>query len=374
MSDSGFTTVRQQQSRSRPPVSMQLPRATSNQLIPHVRALAESLQSASKLRLCREVNLVRREMARSQAPGEPHLLVAGLALAAEALRRTMNVTLYDVQLLAAISMSRRCIAQMQTGEGRTFAVLAAALHLALTGRGVHVITSNEYLAERDYKVAAKVAEPLGISLALLPPGMDVVEKTAAYDADITYGTAYGFCCDYLRDQSALRERSRQCADDRQLHKLRQKSTSRCTTMQRGLAYAVVDEADSVLIDNAVSSVVLEFDSSDLAPDADVHLTARALAATLKKDVDFVVETTTGRVALTENGVERSHMDDVAVPMLQLVRPWTEYVQQALQARLLFRRGIHYVIQNNGVRVVDGTAGRVFEDRKLQSGLRQAMEG
>ena len=144
-------------------------------------------------------------------------------------------------------------------------------------------------------------------------------------------------------------------------------------MQRGLAYAVVDEADSVLIDNAVSPVVLEFDSSERAPDADAHLTAKALAEILKQDVDFVVETTTGRVALTEAGVERSHADDVAIPMLQLVRPWTEYVQQALQARLLFRRGIHYVIQNDEVRVVDGTTGRIFEDRTSQYGLRQAIE-
>jgi len=373
MSDSGFTAVRQQRSGSRPQMLIQPPRVTSKQLIPHVRALAESLQSASKLRLCREVNLVRCEMARSKAPGEPHLLVAGLALIAEALRRSVNVTLYDVQLLAAIAMSRHCIAQMQTGEGRTFAVLAAALHLALTGRGVHVITPNEFLAERDYKVAAKVAEPLGISLALLHPGLDVVERSAAYGADITYGTANEFCCDYLRDQSALREKSRQRANDRNLHKLRHQSTSRCTTVQRGLVYAVVDEADSVLIDNAVSPVVLEFDSNELAPDADALLTARSLAATLKKDADFVVETTTGRVALTETGVERSHTDDVAIPMLQLVRPWTEYVQQALQARFLFRRGIHFVIQNGEVRVVDGTTGRDFEDRKSQSGLRQAIE-
>ena len=203
MSYSTVTAVQEQRPSQRAQVSQQLAHATSKQLISHVRALAETLQSASDQRLRREMNFVRCEMADGQTPGEPHLLVAGLALAAEALRRTVNVTLYDVQLLAAIAMSRRCIAEMQTGEGRTFAVLTAALHLALTGRGVHVITPNEYLAERDCEIAAIVAKPLGITLALLPQRVDVLEKTAAYDADITYGTAYEFGCDYLRDQSAL---------------------------------------------------------------------------------------------------------------------------------------------------------------------------
>ncbi len=374
MSDSTLITDRLQNPASfRATASKRIARATSSQLIPHIRALSESLQSASDGQLRNEVSLVRREMARGQSTAEPHLLIAGLALATEALRRTLDVTLYDVQLLAALAMSRRCIAQMQTGEGKTFVALAAALHLSLTGRGVHVITPNAYLAQRDHELAAKVAVPLGISVSLLPERVDAAKKTPAYDADVTYGTGHEFGFDYLRDQLTLRENSRQRLGERLLNSLRQESTSRRTTMQRGLAYAVVDEADSVLIDDAGSPLVLSFGSNDRAPDADAHLTAKALTDVLQQNVEFVVEPSSGRVALTEAGVQRCHADDVAIPVLQLMRPWTEYVQQALRARFLFRRGVHYVIQKEEVRIVDETTGRIFEDRSWQDGLHQAIE-
>lgn len=348
-------------------------RATARQLIPHIRALADSLQSASDALLTNEVNLVRRELARGQTPGEPHVLVAGLALVTEGLRRTLGVTLYDVQLLAAIAMSRRCIVQMQTGEGKTFVALSAAFYLSLTGRGVHVITPNIYLAERDCALAARVAGSLGITVALLPERVDAVKKTPAYDADITYGTGHEFGFDYLRDQLTLRERSRQRLGDRLLFNLRQDSGASRGTMQRGLAYAIVDEADSVLIDDAGSPLVLSFGSNAPAPDESAHLTAKALAEVLKPDTDFIVEPSTGRVALTEAGVERCHANDVAIPVLHLLRPWTEYVQQALRARHLFRRGVHYVVANDEVRIVDETTGRIFEDRSWQDGLHQAIE-
>jgi preprotein translocase subunit SecA len=130
-------------------VAKALAKADSSELIPHIRALAKTLESASESQLMSEVGEVRRELARGHRPSEPHLLVAGIALAYEALRRSKGICLYDVQLIAAMAMSRRCIAQMQTGEGKTFVALTAAIHLAMAGRGVHVITPNTYLAERD---------------------------------------------------------------------------------------------------------------------------------------------------------------------------------------------------------------------------------
>ncbi|MDA1232851.1 MAG: preprotein translocase subunit SecA [Planctomycetota bacterium] len=374
MSDILLTKDRPQlQPVQRPPASKQLDRATSVQLVSHIRALADSLLSSQTAQLQSEIQLVRREMARGQSPTEPHLLVAGLALVAEALRRTMNVKLYDVQLLAAIAMTRRCVAQMQTGEGKTFVALAAALHLSLTGRGIHVITPNSYLAERDQQFAAKVAGLLGISVALLPERVDAAKKTPAYDADVTYGTGHEFGFDYLRDQLTLRERARQQLGSRLLNNLRQETASRRVTMQRGLAYGIVDEADSVLIDDAGSPLVLSFGSKEPAPDTDAHLIAKALTDVLQPERDFVLEPACGRVALTEAGVQRCHAADVAIPVLQLARPWTEYVQQALRARYLFRRGVHYVIQEDEVRIVDETTGRIFEDRSWQDGLHQAIE-
>ena len=354
-------------------VARSLANADSGELIPHIRALAKTLEAASESQLIGEVGEVRRELARGHRSSEPHLLVAGLALACEALRRTKGIQLYDVQLIAAMAMSRRCIAQMQTGEGKTFVALTAAMHLAMAGRGVHVITPNTYLAERDEKLAASVVAPLGLSVALLPERVDAAKKTPAYDADITYGTGHEFGFDYLRDQLTLRQQAQERPGERLLRQLDPASSSQRLTMQRGLIYAVVDEADSVLIDDASSPLVLSFGSNDRAPDADAHLTAKALAEQLKQGDEFLLETSTGRIALTEAGVRRVYADDVAIPVLQLVRPWTEYVQQALRASYLFKRDVHYVVQNGEVRIVDETTGRIFEDRSWQDGLHQAIE-
>jgi preprotein translocase subunit SecA len=354
-------------------VARSLANAASGELIPHIRALAKTLEAASESQLIGEVGEVRRELARGHRSSEPHLLVAGLALACEALRRTKGIQLYDVQLIAAMAMSRRCIAQMQTGEGKTFVALTAAMHLAMAGRGVHVITPNTYLAERDEKLAASVAAPLGLSVALLSERVDAAKKTPAYDADITYGTGHEFGFDYLRDQLTLRQQAQERPGERLLRQLDPASSSQRLTMQRGLIYAVVDEADSVLIDDASSPLVLSFGSNDRAPDADAHLTAKALAEQLKKGDEFLLEASTGRIALTEAGVRRCYADDVAIPVLQLVRPWTEYVQQALRARYLFKRDVHYVVQNGEARIVDETTGRIFEDRSWQDGLHQAIE-
>lgn len=350
-----------------------LAKTTSAELIPHIRALAETLQSATESELIAEVNQVRRELARGHVPAEPHLLAAGLSLACEALRRTRNFNLYDVQLLAAMAMSRRCIAQMQTGEGKTFVALAASLHLAMTGRGVHVVTPNTYLAERDQQLAATVASALGLTVALLPERVDASQKTPAYDADITYGTGHEFGFDYLRDQLTLRQQAQDRLGERLLRQLEHTTPSQRLTMQRGLTFAVIDEADSVLIDDASSPLVLSFGSAETALDADAHLTAKALAAELKRNEEFLLDVATGRVVLTAAGVRRCHAADVAIPVLQLVRPWTDYVQQALRARYLFRRDVHYVIQENEVRIVDETTGRIFEDRSWQDGLHQAIE-
>ncbi|MFN9718524.1 MAG: DEAD/DEAH box helicase, partial [Planctomycetota bacterium] len=342
-------------------------------LIPHIRALASQLESAAPEQLRQEVLLVRRELARGHSTGEPHILVAGLALACEALRRARGIRLYDVQLLAAMAMSRRCIAQMQTGEGKTFVAMTAAIYLSLAGRGVHVITPNVYLAERDQKLAESVAAQLGLTVSLLPERVEESKKAPMYDADITYGTGHEFGFDYLRDQVTLRQQAQDRLGSRLLQMLQPDASSRRTTMQRGLACAIVDEADSVLIDDASSPLVLSFGSNQPAPDTDAHLVARMLAATLCVDQDYLMDASSGRIVLTSKGVQRCHAEDVAIPVRQLARPWTEYVVQALRARYLFRRDVHYVIREDEVCIVDESTGRIFEDRTWQDGLHQAIE-
>jgi preprotein translocase subunit SecA len=342
-------------------------------LLAPIRELIRHLESLPAVRLKEESLHVRRELACRTAPDALPPLIAGLALAAEALRRERGVALYDVQLLGALAVSRRCIAEMQTGEGKTFVALAAAIQASLAGRGVHVMTPNTYLAGRDSQLAAAVARHLDLNVSLLPERDAGPAKSAAYDADITFGTGAEFGFDYLRDQLTLRAEAGRPLGEGILRQLAGTASTRRMTLQRGLVRAIVDEADSVLIDDAGSPLVLSMKSAGPAADADIHRTAHALAALLQPGTDFELEESLGRVVLTPAGVLRIHATDVAIPVQQLRRPWTDYVTQALRAKLILRRDIHYVVRNDEVRIVDETTGRIFEDRSWQDGLHQAVE-
>ena len=348
-------------------------RSTTAQLLPHIRQLASCLQQATSQQLIEETNLIRRELAKGRSPDEPELLVAGLSLICEALRRAKDVTLYDVQLHAVAALSRNRIVQMQTGEGKTFVGIAASGYLAMAGRGVHVITPNVYLAGRDQEQAAPVMAQLGMTAGLLPERTDAATKFPAYDCDVTYGTGHEFGFDYLRDQLTLRKESRRPVGSRLLQALRQPAAGPRLTMQRGLEFAVVDEADSVLIDDAGSPLVLSLTAQSAAPDALAHQTALRLCEHLHADQHYHLNPASGLIMLTGEGIRRCHASDVAIPVSVLIRPWTEYVQQALRAHLLFRRDVHYVIEEDEVRIVDETTGRIFEDRSWQDGLHQAIE-
>ncbi|MEZ6129065.1 MAG: hypothetical protein R3C59_10300 [Planctomycetaceae bacterium] len=354
---------------SRPRVS--LPDAGT--LIPHIRELATSLHNCDSSQFLAEADSVRREIASGGNPAAPELLVAGIALAVDALRRSLQVALYDEQLLAVIHLAQGRIAQMHTGEGKTFAAIAVAAHLALAGRGVHVMTPNSYLAERDCRTAAEVLQPLNMTVGLTPEQGETQAKRAAYDCDVTYGTGHEFGFDYLRDQLTLRQESALTLGQRLLQDLQTGPSSRRHTMQRGLVHAVVDEADSVLIDDAGSPLVLSMQPAAVAPDLAAHQVALAVADVLQSGTDFEYDETTARVSLTAAGRDRCYHDDIAVPTDVLLRPWTAYVEQALRARLLFRRNVHYVVVNSEVRIVDSTTGRIFEDRSWQDGLHQAIE-
>lgn len=343
------------------------------QLLPHIRELASLLKNATPDQLIDETNLIRREFAKGRSTAEPELLVAGLALISEALRRAKGVTLYDVQLQAVTALSRNRIAQMQTGEGKTFVGIAASGYLAMAGRGVHVITPNAYLADRDQQLAAPVLAQLDMTAGLLPERVDAAQKIPAYDCDVTYGTGHEFGFDYLRDQLTLRKEARRPAGSRLLQALHTPSDGQRLTMQRGLEFAVVDEADSVLIDDAGSPLVLSMSVQSEAPDTLAHKTALQLSEELQPGRHYQLDPASGLIMLTGAGIQRCHNADVAIPVSVLMRPWTEYVQQALRARLLFRRDVHYVINQNEVRIVDETTGRIFEDRSWQDGLHQAIE-
>lgn len=290
----------------------------------------------------------------------------------EALRRARRIRLYEPQLHAALVLAGGAIAEMQTGEGKTFACAPAAYLHSLTGRGVHVATPNTYLSERDCELLAPAYRQLGVDVAALPEQSDPADKRQAYRCDITYGTGYEFGFDYLRDQLALRVASQRPLGTGVLESLGGGDAAR-PLIQRGLYYSIVDEVDNVLLDDAASPLILSGAVSGEAPDADVHRAARRMISTLVEGKHFRVEASGGDVELTEAGTALVHEQDDWIPIRQLVRTWVEYIEQALRANLL-RRDVHYVVaEDSTIQIVDMGTGRIFTDRAWSCGLHQAVE-
>ncbi|MBL8815468.1 MAG: hypothetical protein JNL58_05525 [Planctomyces sp.] len=353
----------------------------STRLIPHIRALSLALTTAGDSELAEEAMQLRAAIQRGRSVTDPDLLTAGFAIVIESLRRARQVQLYDVQLAAGLALCHGCIAEMQTGEGKTYAAIAAAAVLALAGRGVHVVTPNLYLAARDEEVARSVVKTIGMTSALLPEHSSAPLpahcsaslKRLAYDADVTYGTGHEFGFDYLRDQLTLRQLETVRSGAQLLDRLRQSSTPPRATMQRSLAVAIVDEADSVLIDDAGSPLILSSSGIREASDVPVHQLARQVAESLIAEQHFSIDTSIGMIELTEDGLLQIHRPEIPIPVALLLRPWADYVQQALRALLLFRKDVHYIVNQGEVRIVDESTGRIFEDRSWQDGLHQAIE-
>lgn len=301
------------------------------------------------------------------------LLVPAFALVNEALRRTLRVSYHDVQLLGGLALSLGSVAEMQTGEGKTYVAALPAFVHALSGRGVHVLTSNDYLAKRDFHLLQPAYECLGVSVGLLQPNCSRQEKRAAYACDVTYGPGYEFGFDYLRDQVALRRNKEAKLGETLLARFRYGAADDASPVQRQLACAIVDEVDNVLIDDAGSPLIISDSTTKAAEDAEAHHVARSMIARLREGQDYRFDAASGLVQLTKRGSKAIHNDSAAVPWGVLLRPWSEYVTQALRVDRLFRRDVQYVVQDGGVRVVDESTGRVFAERSWRDGLHQAIE-
>ena len=239
-----------------------------------VRRAASDVAASSDAEL-REASEALRAQITAEGPDRPALQIQAFALMCEALQRVRQVQLFDVQLLAASVLSRGSIAEMQTGEGKTFACAPAAYLHGLTGRGVHVATPNAYLAQRDFELLSPALQALGVSVGLLTDNASHDAKRAAYLCDITYGTGYEFGFDYLRDQLAWRQRSARPLGQTLWSRMRGSHVTEAhDTIQRRLYYAIVDEIDNVLLDDAGSPLVLSGPTQEEATDADAHRLAR----------------------------------------------------------------------------------------------------
>ncbi len=279
------------------------------------------------------------------------LMPEAFALVREAGSRTLGQRHYDVQVMGGAALHFGWVAEMKTGEGKTLVATLPAYLNALNGQGVHLITVNDYLATRDAEWMGQVYRFLGVEVGVVIPGFEEPEyKHAAYRADITYGTNNEFGFDYLRDNMAV---------------------AREYQAQRSHAYAIVDEIDSILIDEARTPLII----SGRADDAqDLYTRFARVVAGLQRDRDYEVDEAKRTVVPTEEGIGRVE-DALSVANLyeHVNQNFVHQLQAALRAKELFKRDVDYVVQQGEVKIVDEFTGRILEGRRWSEGLHQAVE-
>lgn len=342
-------------------------------LLPDKRWLGDVRQEADRLQRLESAAFTRAagdlRDGRATADGS---LQTSFAFALEAVRRHTGKTFYDVQLMAGNVLAHGRLAEMATGEGKTLVTMLPVVHAAMTGRAVHVSTTNSYLAARDCGELQGALELLGLRAALLPEDNDDAAKRSAYAADITYGTGYEFGFDYLRDQLKLRERPEDRLGDAWLRKLTGVSQAPTDVVQSARDVSVVDEIDSVLIDEANTPLVISFFNSDQTDVTPFRLAART-AASLTPERDYEINQQQGTLSVHASGQQKISQQREATIGLPLQRPWKLYVEQALRAQHLLQRDVDYVVQHDKVALVDQQTGRIFPERKWRDGLHQAIE-
>jgi preprotein translocase subunit SecA len=292
------------------------------------------------------------ELRRRNADGETldDLLPEAFALVRESAKRTIGQRHFDVQLMGAAVLHQGNIAEMKTGEGKTLVSTMPAYLNSLTGGGVHLVTVNDYLAKRDSEWMGGIYRALGLSVGLIQGNMTPEQRRPAYSASITFGTNNEFGFDYLRDNMAMRA---------------------IDMVQRGHQYAIVDEVDSILIDEARTPLII---SGMVADSAKWYQTFARLVPRLKRDVDYEVDEQKRTVAVMEAGVDKVERELGLDNLYEHVHtPLVHHLQNALRAKELYKRDVDYLVAQGEVKIVDEFTGRILEGRRYSEGLHQAIE-
>ena len=318
-----------------------------------INALEPDLERLSDAELRARTDQFRERLAAGETLDD--LLVEAFATVREAAKRTLGQRHFDVQLMGGMVLHQGKIAEMKTGEGKTLVATLAVYLNALQGKGVHVVTVNDYLARRDAEWMGEIYQFLGLSVGCIVPGLDEVARKQAYGADITYGTNNEFGFDYLRDNMKFSQEG---------------------MVQRGFNFAIVDEVDSILVDEARTPLIISGpseDSSELYRAIDQYIPDLA-------EEDYEKDEKQRAVSLVESGVEK--MQTWLADSGQLKHPelydisnvtLVHHINQALRAHKLFTRDVDYLVKDNKVIIVDEFTGRMMEGRRYSDGLHQALE-
>ena len=334
-------------------------------VVEKINGLEPTYEKMDDEELAHQTELFRERYANGESLDS--MLPEAFAVVREASKRTIGLRHFDVQLIGGMTLHDGQIAEMKTGEGKTLVSTLAGYLNAISGKGVHIVTVNDYLAKRDSEWMGQIYRFLGMKVGLLQNGMPLMQKRPAYEADVTYGTNSEFGFDYLRDNMVLRASQR---------------------VQRGHAFAIVDEVDSILIDEARTPLIISGAGTKSASTyKDFARAVRGLKRAPEvehdplspepapePDGDFVMDEAKHTIAATEQGLKkiekRLGIDDIYADLSgQLVN----HLQQALKAQYMFHRDKQYVVTNGEVKIVDEFTGRIMEGRRYSDGLHQAIE-
>ena len=335
-------------------------------IVEKINGLEEEISKLTDEELKNKTNIFKKELEEGKTLDD--LLPEAFSVVREASKRVLGMRHFDVQLIGGIILHQGRIAEMKTGEGKTLVATLPVYLNALTGKGVHVVTVNDYLAKRDSEWMGKLYKFLGLSVGLVIAGMNPKEKQEAYACDITYGTNNEFGFDYLRDNMVIYKNQ---------------------LVQRGLNYAIVDEIDSILIDEARTPLIISGranQSSDLykkANDFVKRLTPKVIVEEDVKDeaqaednekYDYIVDLKAKSASLTQKGIKKAeeefhleNFNDIENSTL------VHHVNQALRAHGVMKRDIDYIVKDGEVLIVDEFTGRIMYGRRYNNGLHQAIE-
>ncbi|WP_010532117.1 preprotein translocase subunit SecA [Lentibacillus jeotgali] len=316
--------------------------------VDQIEALEPDMERLSDYDLSRKSEEFKERYANGESLDD--MLVEAYAVVREGSRRVLGLRPFPVQLSGAIALHEGNIAEMKTGEGKTLASTMPSYLNAISGKGVHIITVNDYLAGRDAKDMGELYNFLGLTVGLNGNGMTKEEKREAYNCDITYGTNNEFGFDYLRDNMVLYKEQ---------------------MVQRPLHFAIIDEVDSILIDEARTPLII---SGSAQKSATMYQQANGFVRTLSRETDYTYDEKTKGVQLTEEGINKAERYFNIENLFDLNHvTLTHHVNQALKAHVSMHRDTDYVVQEGEVIIVDQFTGRLMKGRRYSDGLHQAIE-
>lgn len=277
------------------------------------------------------------------------LIAESFALTREASLRTLGLRHFDVQLIGGLVLNNQKIAEMKTGEGKTLVATLPACLNALTGKGVHIVTVNDYLANRDQVSMGQIYRFLGFDTGLIQDDMSTLERKKNYKADITYVTNYELTFDFLRDNMAL---------------------NLTDVVLRPFNYCIIDEVDSILIDEAQTPLII---SNNIETPVDKYIIASEIIDYLELNIHYKVDEKNKNIVLTDEGSRQIEQILRIQDLYDPRDPWIPYIINAIKANALFFNNVHYIVQNNRIVIVDEFTGRIMPDRRWGDGLHQAIE-